>query len=312
LARCLHYQKNFDESLKEYGSVSSALNENLILNLGLGSIYIERKEFPAAINTFENVLRKFPRNIEALISLASIQTYQAFNNSSNTESIKSKGAAKKYFEEIFNLFEEVKNIPNEILEFKESQHNSYFGKKLTIMEIRNAKRVKERSRDELIWAEAGRIWSEEEIERSIKYYREAIKIRLEKIEEMKGEEEGEIKGGGLHVPSEWYNNLATLIFKGIINKFGSFGGIPVLANQGAEVVAEIKKKLEECEFHWEEAVKSAKDEGREGGLVTIMYNLGVCYHANGDKEKAKQVMEMLVERHSEFVDGELVDHVVKR
>lgn len=61
-------------------------------------------EYSLAINTFENVLRRQSRCIEALVNLAALRTHLAFTSTSLTEAAAEKAKARELYEQITRLF----------------------------------------------------------------------------------------------------------------------------------------------------------------------------------------------------------------
>lgn len=104
LARAFHAQGKLVEAQKEY-QAAIALDRS-ILNpvLGVAQIMVAQNEYVPAINTFENVLRRQPRCIEALVNLAALRTHLAFTSSSSTEAAAEKTKARDLYEQITRLF----------------------------------------------------------------------------------------------------------------------------------------------------------------------------------------------------------------
>ncbi|KAG0144668.1 hypothetical protein CROQUDRAFT_47010 [Cronartium quercuum f. sp. fusiforme G11] len=104
LARAFHAQGKLVEAQKEY-QAAVALDRS-ILNpvLGVAQIMVAQNEYGLALNTFENVLRRQPRCIEALANLAALRTHLAFTSSSSTEAAAEKIKARDLYEQITRLF----------------------------------------------------------------------------------------------------------------------------------------------------------------------------------------------------------------
>ncbi|MBW0467504.1 hypothetical protein O181_007219 [Austropuccinia psidii MF-1] len=104
LARVFHAQGKLAEALKEYQGAAALDRSSLNPVLGTAQILVARNEFGLAINTFENVLRRQPRCIEALVNLAALRTHLAFTSTSSTEAATEKVKARELYDQITRLF----------------------------------------------------------------------------------------------------------------------------------------------------------------------------------------------------------------
>jgi RNA polymerase-associated protein CTR9 len=200
-------------------------------------------EYPAAINTFENVLSKNPRCIEALASLAAIRAHLTFSAHTPAEAAEERKQAVELYERILRLFESSqKDLRSQAV-----------------------------AEDPELWVDVARLWADEDTSRSLKYYRDALRLREER---------------GLPPSPQLLNNIGCLEFaKSRLEAAENMFGLALTAardiEQGGAATAD------------------------SVGATTITYNLGVVYESQGDKDKASRVYEaMVLARHPEWVEGE--------
>ncbi|CAH7670136.1 pol II transcription elongation factor [Phakopsora pachyrhizi] len=182
LARAFHAQGKLSEALKEYQAAASLDRSSLNPVLGAAQILVARNDFGIAINTFENVIRRQPQCIEALVNLAALRTHLAFTSSSSTESNTERGKAKELYEQITRLFTtRVKVNPQDPDE-----------------EGVMPPRIREVASDPDLYIEIARLSSDSNINRALKAYRQSLTVRQDL---------------GKPIPAMLLNNIGVLEWK---------------------------------------------------------------------------------------------------
>jgi tetratricopeptide (TPR) repeat protein len=126
-----------------------------------------------------------------------------------------------------------------------------------------------------LWLDVARLWAEEDTSRSLKYYRDAFRLREDR---------------GLPPFPQLLNNIGCLEFaKGRLEAAENTFGSALTAARDIE--------------------QSGAGTADSVGATTITYNLGVVYESQGHKDKATRVYEaMVLARHPEWVEGERVSN----
>ncbi|KAH8924948.1 TPR-like protein [Atractiella rhizophila] len=255
LARALHGQGHIDDAQKEYKA--QAYN-HIIANLAVGQRLVQKHDYPAAVNAFENIFRRNSHCIEALLNLSALHYHQTYSSMSHTDASKWRKEAKSVFETLFRLADEVKALK------PGANVLPWMGKVRRVME-----------EDHDWWAEAGRLWTDEDPEKALRYYRQAEKIRKQ-------------NGAGGPLPSQWLNNIGVCLFK--LRSVKSIEGLDA-----------------EAEYSFQQAMlleQQARGE-EEGALTHITFNLGVVYEVQGKSDEAKEIYGKILERHPEYVDAKV-------
>ncbi|KAK4055542.1 protein required for normal CLN1 and CLN2 G1 cyclin expression [Microbotryomycetes sp. JL201] len=169
IARALHAQ-NDPTAFDEYKSAIDANPEQLVALLAQAQQFVRSSEWPAAIDKYEGILRKFPRCIEALVSLAAIRTFNGFSSRQISDSIAERKKAKEHYDQVLRLF----------ATGKERQGT---GKQVDRF-VAKSERVRSIARDADMYVEIGRLWSDEpSLERSLRAFNEAERILQEEFDE---------------------------------------------------------------------------------------------------------------------------------
>lgn len=161
LARAFHAQDKLNEALREYQAAAALDRSSLNPILGAAQILVARNEFGIAINTFENVLRRQPRCIEALANLAALRTHLAFTSSSSTEASSEKIKARELYEQITRLFATRLKNPSANPEAE------------GIM----PPRIRQVNSDPDLYVEIARLSSDTDINHALKAYRQSLMVR---------------------------------------------------------------------------------------------------------------------------------------
>lgn len=221
-------------------------------------------DFPAATNIFETILRRQPRCIEALVSLASIHTHLAFTYHSVADSSAERKKAKELYDQVMRLFATGKD-PSDV-----------------DRAISQSVRTREISHDADLFVEIAKLWSDENnLDRSLQAYRQSAQIHREPTVDDAGRE----RDGT--VPAPVLNNIGVLEyhkadFAGAQERFEAALGE---VGQAVELAGGI-----------------LSDE-LDAVLTAVTYNLGVVYEAIGEPDKAKDAFGQILSRHPEYVDG---------
>ncbi|KAK4704656.1 RNA polymerase-associated protein CTR9, partial [Phenoliferia sp. Uapishka_3] len=263
VARVLHAQNN-DAAMSRYAESIAANPEHVVANLAIAQTLIRVVDFPAATNIFETILRRQPRCIEALVSLASIHTHLAFTYHSIADSSAERQKAKELYEQVLRLFAAGKD-PTE-----------------SNRAISLSARTREISHDPDLFIEIAKLWSDENsLDRSLQAYRQSAQIRREAAVDEDGEEtEGS-------VPAPILNNIGVLEYQK--------GDLVSAQTRFEAALGEVGHAVSQAGGVISDEVDAV--------LTAVTYNLGVIYEAIGDPEKAKDAFGQILARHSEYVDA---------
>ena len=217
------------------------------------------------MNVYETILRRQPRCIEALVSLAAIHTNLAFTYLSVADSTAERKKAKELYDQVLRLFASGGKDPTEV-----------------DRAIAQSVRTREISHDPDLFVEIAKLWSDEHsLDRSLQAYRQSAQIHREATTDDDGEE---VEGS---VPAPVLNNIGVLEYLK-----GDFGGAQT----------RFEAALHEVGVAVQQAHGIVSDE-LDAVLTAVTYNLGVCYEAIGETDKAKDAFRRILSRHMEYVDA---------
>lgn len=108
LARGYHTTKEFDSAARYYQLAYEASTENTLAAIGLGQMQIQRNEVQLAKVTFDNILKKDPRCVEAMTVLGSL--YAQFPSKSDEKAERAR--AKQLFEQAIKIIADLQQNPN--------------------------------------------------------------------------------------------------------------------------------------------------------------------------------------------------------
>ncbi|KAK4056635.1 protein required for normal CLN1 and CLN2 G1 cyclin expression [Microbotryomycetes sp. JL221] len=262
IARALHAQ-NDSTALQEYQSSINTNPDQLVAVLAQAQHFIKNSEWPAALDKYDQILRKNPRCIEALVSLASIRTFIGFTTRSITDSLVERKKAKEYYDQVLKLFATGKDNTQ-----TRNQSIDKF--------VAKSERIKSIARDSDMYIEIGKLWSDESsLERSLKAFNEAERILNQEFNQT------QLNPGLL-------NNIGVLLFhKG---RFES-----ALATF-EEAITEVGTKVAQDD----QGVMSFKNDCL---FTPAMYNRGVTLEALGQIEEAQDMYRQVLATHPEYVDA---------
>lgn len=185
IARVLHVQKD-DQAIPEYAAAARINRDQLTALLAVAQFQTSQGElsqpvtyktmnsrlnlqgdFPAATDMFETILRRHPRCIEALVSLATIHTHLAFTHPDAADSKAERTKAKDLYDQALRLF-------------ASGKENQADGEADIKRNLSKSARLGEVARDPELFLEIARLWSEEnDVTRSLKAYEESARITEE-------------------------------------------------------------------------------------------------------------------------------------
>ncbi|KAL8290248.1 hypothetical protein RQP46_003187 [Phenoliferia psychrophenolica] len=184
IARVLHAQKS-DKAPEQYIQARDAAPEQVLPNLAVAQAMIGVLDFPAATNIYETILRKQPRCIEALVSLAAIHTHLAFTYHSIVDSNAERKKARELYDQVLRLFAAGSKDPTD-----------------ADRAVAQSARTREIAQDSALFVEIAKLWSDEpSLDRSLQAYRKSAQIRRDDVDA--NDEEGS-------VPAPVLNNVGVL------------------------------------------------------------------------------------------------------
>ncbi|SGY78722.1 BQ5605_C008g04925 [Microbotryum silenes-dioicae] len=279
LARSLQSTGDRSAALSVYQQSSEMFPDQLLALLSEAQFLIESNSWPAAVNLYENVLRRNPRCAEALCALASIHAHLAFSDSSVVDSQAERKKAKDAYDQVLRLFASGK-------ETLEGVHDHVVNKY-----IAKSERVRELARDEQMFVEIAKVWDDEMQggERCLRAYREAQRILDEKNE---NEEDAEL--------AETKREERALLATRLANNIG------VLEYHRQDPIA-AQESIEAALVKIGERIASSGGKISEQGdaaLSVCTYNRGVILEALGDDELAiNECYNQLLCQHPEYIEA---------
>lgn len=286
IARALHAQDRADETTRHYLLAMEANPDQIMAALGVGQMYIRKMDYPAAINTYENVLRKQPRSIEAMASLASIHARNALSSFSSanisgsaaTESNTDKDKARELYDQVIRLFQGTTDLKDGL------------GNRFPLDPL--GARVQQIARSPDLYIEVARLWTGEDSNKSLQAYRQSLEVRQD-LEQSAVRHSDNGQNGHIQttasMPPQLLCNIGSLEY----------------ARGDYDSAQERFEEAITLDLERQQAAQEA-DGPQEGDAVmmTLMYNLGVVMEARGQKEEASQLYESrLLARHPEFVEA---------
>lgn len=300
IARALHAQDKTDEAMKHYSLALEANPDQSVAALGVAQVHIRREDYPAATNAYEKLLRKQPRCIEAMASLASLHARAALQSSSSSsansaDAASDRSKARELYDQVASLFQ----APDKdgAGRAKDPLAERFY------LDPRGP-RVQQIATDPDLYVEIARLWTGEQSSKSLSAYRQSLQVRLDKMRS--DEDEGVATNGQIvdltnnedEVPARYPRNLPPQL----------------LCNIGA--LEFTRKELVSAYNRFEHAMKldaqrqqetSARGTGTAEGdavLMTVTYNLGIVMEERGMAEEAVELYEQrLLVRHPEFLEG---------
>lgn len=296
IARALHAQDRTDEAMKHYSLALEANPDQSVAALGVAQVHIRREDYPAAINTYEKLLRKQPRCIEAMVSLASLHAraaLQTTSTSASSDAASDKAKARELFDQVASLFQAG----------TEGQAKDPLAERFYLDP--RGPRVQQVATDPNLYIEIARLWTGEDSSKSLSAYRQSLDVRLDKMrtdqeEGVLGEDDiADLANGDddssakypRSLPPQLLCNIGALEFtrKEYISAYNRF---------------EHAMKLD-AQRQQDASVKGRSTAEGDAVLMTVTYNLGIVMEERGMIDEAVELYEQrLLTRHPEFLEGE--------
>ena len=303
IARALHAQDKTDEAMKHYSLAMEANPDQTVAALGVAQVHTRRQDYPAAINAYEKLLRKQPRCIEAMVSLASLHARAALQAGSATttagapDASSDKSKARELFDQVATLFQ--------------APEQDGKGRAKDPLAERfyldpTGSRVQQVATDPDLYVEIARLWTGEESSKSLSAYRQSLQVRLDKLGPDEGDD-AEVNGESV--------DLANNEDDGVVRYPRDFPP-QLLCNIGAleftrkEYVSAYNRfehamKLD-AQRQQDAAAKGTSTAEGDAVLMTVTYNLGIVMEERRMIHEAIELYEQrLLTRHPEFLEGKL-------
>jgi len=289
-------------ALLEYQRSLEANPDSIISQLSIARLYIQQSNFPAAINSFENVLKKTNQlNIESLVCLGSIYCYlssESIYNTSQSDVESSRKLAKECFDSVLRIFAKGKSgtttstsTSNSI---GDSEVSSFGGS--SKLEVSKSERIRNLAKDRDLFIEMAKLWQQDEVkvDKSLKAWQEARRIEVDKYllesqEEEEEEEEVLLERAERKVDSRIRNNIAVLLYNQKHYDLASDEFELALGTIGKDFVEKGNSELDGGEI--------------DAVLTRVTYNLACCYEKLGQNDKAREGWENVLRGHPEFVEA---------
>ncbi|GAA5934231.1 hypothetical protein JCM10213_003737 [Rhodosporidiobolus nylandii] len=289
---------NGSEVLASYQKAVEANPDEQMAQLGAGACFVRTDQFPHAINAYETLLRRHPKCVEALAALASIHTHLAFTFHSVSDSTTARKAAKEHYSAVLRILT--------------SGTNAAAGG--ADQAVVKSERTRVLAADRDLYVEVARLWSDEPtVDRALQAWEKAAQIEKdaageeEEDEEPEQEEEDDLFGEGDDdekpkkekkpkqdaVDPRIRNNLGVLHFnRRALNTPGEH--LHVAAEEYERALVAISQR----------AADGRAEQTETDALMTVVsYNLAAAYEAMGEKAKAKQAFEQVLNAHPEYAEA---------
>jgi len=309
---------------RAYSAARDANPDLVMAHLGLGSVHIRLEQFPQALHTFETLLRRHPRCVEALVALASIHAHLAFTFQSVSDAQGARKSAKQAYEQVLRVFAAGKDKGLAAA----AATTALTGEDLTVAK---SERVRALAADRDLYVEIARLWADEEpsVEKSLQAWLQAARIEQDRADDAAEDAaaaraaaaaaaagEGEVQAkveeaeGEDAVDPRIRNNIGVLFFNrrngtssaalDPASSSSSSGG----AAHGQAHLVRAQTELELAAAKLGAQLQGNFDGGETDAQVTCVgFNLAAMREALGDVERAKTEWGGLLQVHPEFVDG---------
>lgn len=269
LARSLHSTGD-PLALNVYQQSSELFPDQLLALLAEAQFLIASDSWPAVINSYENILRRHPRCVEALCAIASVHAHLAFTDPSAIDSMAERKKAKEAFEQVLRLFASGKEAAEGV---QDHVVNKYIAK---------SERVRELAKDEQMFIEIARVWDDDPVggERCLRAYREAMRV----IEGLVGDNTDDSSPANL---PKLLNNIGVLEYH---------RNDPVAAQTSIEeALLKVGENINKNGGH--------VSEQDDAVLSVCTYNRGVVLEALGDDEAAIECYKQILSSHPEYLEA---------
>ncbi|GAA5893890.1 hypothetical protein JCM8208_001270 [Rhodotorula glutinis] len=306
---------------RAYTAARDANPDLVMAHLGLGSVHIRLEQFPQALHTFETLLRRHPRCVEALVALASIHAHLAFTFHSVSDAQGARKSAKQAYEQVLRVFAAGKDKGSSA----SASTAALTGEDLTVAK---SERVRALAADRDLYVEIARLWADEEpsVEKSLQAWLQAARIEQDRADDAAEDAaaaraaaaaeggEGEVQAkveegeGEDAVDPRIRNNIGVLFFNRR-NGTSSAALDPSSSSSsssggGQAHLVRAQTELELAAAKLGAQVQGTFDGGETDAQVTCVgFNLAAVREALGDVERAKTEWSGLLQVHPEFVEA---------
>ncbi|EPQ57686.1 hypothetical protein GLOTRDRAFT_127515 [Gloeophyllum trabeum ATCC 11539] len=249
--RVCHAEGSYSEAGRHYSAASEGNPNHVLAAIGQAQMQLLNDEWPAAIHTLDTLIQhpNPQKSLEAMVMLASIRSHQR-PGVSGSDMAKEKARARELFDRVakeLHLYEDRPALNG----------NSANALPRSLRDIKD---------DMDMHAEVARLWQEDNLDRTARALREALRI---------SESTGQ-------VDPRLLNNL---------------GALQHLDGHPEEARLAYERALTS-------AAGLASDVG-EGMSTSILFNLARAYEDEGDEQLAKDAYDKLLTRHPEYVDAKI-------
>ncbi|KAF9232678.1 hypothetical protein BU15DRAFT_80981 [Melanogaster broomeanus] len=247
-ARVLHAEGSLKEATKYYTTATEGQPKHVLGAIGMAQMQIQNDEMAAAIHTLDTLIQppNAQRSVEATVMLASLRAHPRPGVSS-ADIAQEKTKARELFDRACKA-----------VEFDDLRANGH---------AHAPNRVASSIGDDMdMHVEIARLWQEENVERTTKALRDALRV----------------SAASGHADPRLLNNL---------------GALHQLEGNLGEARAMYEEALTKA------AMLSADD--GEAMSTSILYNLARVYEDSGENAMAKEAYDKLLSRHPEYVDAKI-------
>ncbi|KAF5322225.1 hypothetical protein D9619_001333 [Psilocybe cf. subviscida] len=249
--RVSHAMKDTPLASRFYASATEGQPKNVIGAIGVAQMQMLKDEIPAAIHTLDTLLQapNPQRSVEATVMLASLKAFPR-PGITGADLSQDRARARELFDRVMKT-----------LELEDTRAN---GQSVSKMSRGIAEDVE-------MHAEIARLWQEENLDRTGKALREALRIGQSGAKE-----------------------TDPLLVARLTNNIG--------------VLHHLEGRHGEARAMYEGAltnVTTVKSDVAEGLSTTMLYNLARVYEDQGEDDMAKGAYEKLLSRHPEYVDAKI-------
>lgn len=156
-----HAEGKMTEAMRHYSAAKEGMPNNILANVGMAQMHIHNDEIPAAIDTLDRLLTppNPQKSLEAMIMLASLKAHPRQGVSNSTDNANARDLLERVVKEI------------QITMDGDGDNNNNSNKQRTVRGLGD---------DMEMWIELARLWENENLEKTSRAYREALRIAKEK------------------------------------------------------------------------------------------------------------------------------------
>jgi RNA polymerase-associated protein CTR9 len=277
IARALHAQDKADEATRHYALAMEANPNSTVAALAMGQMHVQIQDWPAAVNAYDAVLRKQPRSIEAMVSMASVYSHAVFTDTpiSAEKQEDDLKKARDLFDQVVGLFQGTAHLKDGL------------GDRHSLDPL--GTRIQQIATNSDLYVEIARLCMEDDMAKSLQAYRQGLGVWRDANNEQDGVNQASLDASQNSIGPQLLCNIGCLEYSR-----GDFESAQERFEEAITTDLERQQALQEI---------GGSREG-DATMMTLMYNLGIVMEARGQKEEAKQLYEgRLLARHPEFIEG---------